>query len=350
MTKHITQINHNLSGNCFCSSFSNLFKLHGYKYDDSVIYGLSCCIYLGFVGMIDKRTYNIVVNYPNMLFSLASNTGIKYRTINSKNPSDELNYILDFYKHNHIIVLQLHPSLCIPNRDDTVGFVAYAPAHWITVVGYDISNEIFYYYDNRSFNMKQISFDKFFEGRDKGIEDTNPRRTLYLFDFCSELYSLETSIKLSLNSTINLNLYQAKVLSMYSSESGLNKFLRVIDAWTKFLSLEQVQENLLRMKISITGGYSVKGGYRMMFVRYLEFLSSCLNDNRIAYISDIYRESASLWDKLLLLIDDALLRQRDLDRDFFDVFKYLLSEIFTLEQKGFSELNIWNIAFCNKSN
>jgi hypothetical protein len=281
-----------------------------------------------------------------MLPSLVSNTGLKYRTINSKNPADELKCIMDLFNSNHIIVLQLHPSLCVPNRNETAGFVSYAPAHWITVVGCDMNNEIFYYYDNRSFNLKEIPFDKFFEGRDKGIEDTNPRRTLYLFDFCNELYSLETSIKLSLNSTINLNLYQNRVLSMYSSASGLNKFLRVIDAWTKFLSSEQIQENLLRMKISITGGYSVKGGYRMLFVRYLNFLSFYFNDNRLIDISNIYRESASLWDELLVLIDDVLLAKKALNKELLNAFKHIISCIFIFEQKGFSKLNEWNV-FCN---
>jgi hypothetical protein len=280
-----------------------------------------------------------------MLFSLISNTGLKYRSINAKKSSEELIYMLDFLNHNRILVLQLHPSLCIPNRNDTAGFVSYAPAHWITVVGYNMSNEIFYYYDNRSFNLKEISFSRFFEGRDKGIEDANPRRTLYLFDFSNELFSLDTSIRLSLNATINLNLYQKRVLSMYSSESGLNKFQRVIDAWIKFLSLEQIRENLLRMKISITGGYSIKGGYRMLFVRYLDFLSSYLNDDRIVCISDVYRDSAFLWDKFPVLIDNILLAQKDLNRDFFDVFKDYVYNIFTLEQKGVSMLNEWNTDF-----
>ena len=299
-------------GSCACVAWSGVFREHGYNFSEADIFGLGSGVFFGFCAIGASKFFDVCLTSHSIVDDLLINTGVHGKLLQYSDSNKCLNEIIESLDRGFPVAVQLNPFFC----DGLIKVTSFdlqkhLPAHWVIITGYNLVDKTLTYYDNRQFNSVNITFDRFTLARNSGVNDQNPRNFFYSVFFYEKLYPIEYAMRLSLRKACIGFSDIRKIQAFYTGSYGFDKLIRQIALWNVLLEPEPLVDLIKKIKLSITGGGGIKGGYRRLFSDYLASVSTVIKNDNLQHASMLFKESASSWNILIQELTSCALQPHD---------------------------------------
>jgi len=292
----IINYRHTPGGNCFSVAWSGIISHAGKKLSECDVFGLSGGLFFGFFAISALKQFNISLNSPNMLQSLFTNLGLSVKPIYFPDDESAHEFLINKLEADFPVAVELNPNFFeYLVRQTPEEIISDLPPHWVVIIGFNHQRNSYIIFDNRQFNEIEIPLSKFQLARNSGAYAQNPRNAVYFLNSETETFPFEVSVKLSLSQVIQMFKQVKKYAAVYAGSYGYEKIIRQIKLWNLMLNEEQLIENIKRIRMSITGAGGVKGGYRMLYFRYLEDIANVLGNELLLEAADCFRNAAKNW-------------------------------------------------------
>ena len=318
---------HKPGGSCIITALSGIYRYKGLNLSPEQIVGLGSGLQFAYGYNPVQKNYRIEFISSQLYYSLLCNTGTFSEEFEILDNEKSLSRVFELLDSGMPVPVSLNPLYCeVLMRRTPQQYVDFIPSHMVVVVGYDLSEQKIFIFDNTQFNVITMSIADFMKARCSGA--TQPSNKHCEFYFPETAYPYEVSVKLAIDKVIQVNKYSEKHLAHKCGVQALTRFAGNVKNWRNIFTDSEIVDNAWLFLMGVTNGHATKGAFRNQYSIFLREASEKIRGAGFYESSQAYYHLGKLWIEfqryLMLLINNP--GASEVWRDKSDFFQ-LLDEI-----------------------
>ncbi|MHA2224513.1 MAG: BtrH N-terminal domain-containing protein [Candidatus Hodarchaeales archaeon] len=306
---------------CTSSALRNIFEFYGFKMSEEMIFGLGSGMGLGFASFGENPTLGgRQYKFENNLCKLLDVKLNIFRTNKQEEGWQRLKEMLD-----RGIPAAINMDMAFLRYRDLPDDFHFGQ-HTIVVCGYNPEKSSVLISDTQYPDIKEISLEDLHAARNhKYNRMMDPLNFIYEFVFPHKKPDLKTvlpeAIRLNGKNLQKKNRI-VRVLGVTNGLDAISKFSKSLEKWIN-LPEQVLQERSIEASGYISD-YGTGGGlFRYLYSRFLKEAAEILNDEKLAELSDFYKNLGDRWEKVsnslkgfskLSSIEEGMVKIQDLLR------------------------------------